>query len=332
MTQSSGYIKHLDGLRAISILLVLLSHWLEDCGLSDYPHIGQIGKIGVDLFFTISGFLITRNLLKTRDNPLGVSLKSFFIKRFLRLFPAFYLYLVGLILLQIAVGFWVVNDFGDYAWFFSYAANFFFFFEGNLYPSLNHIWSLAVEEQFYLIWPFIILLASWKYYKPLLIGLIVIGLLSYAYDPQLALFPLGNFQFLAGGGLLAVNTMEGRKRNDLFWFLVIFASLFLGMDTFLQSLLAYCAFFLVRQSLTGMPSWTSWFFNNRFVIYVGVISYGIYLFHRFIPYLFFATIKELGIELPGLVVFILLFPIVFILAHLSYKYFESYFLKLKAKF
>jgi peptidoglycan/LPS O-acetylase OafA/YrhL len=154
---STSYIKKIDFLRALSILIVLLSHWIHDCNVKELSFLDNKGVYGVNLFFVISGFLITRNLIFAfKINSFKKSLIDFFKKRLLRLLPAYYLLLFTLFILQYVLGFWVVNNYTDYLWFIFYIPNFYIYFYGWNYPSLNQAWSLAVEEQFYLIWPFIV--------------------------------------------------------------------------------------------------------------------------------------------------------------------------------
>ena len=162
------YIATLDGLRAIAVLLVLWQHTpaysiplitLEagraigiDLGLWPLQLLwlrnGVInaGYLGVDLFFVLSGFLITRILLV--DRARGIPLRHFLVRRFLRIFPIYYL--------TIGVLAWV-DPHPEQFWCALYLSNFYYPFGGFSGP-LQHSWSLAVEEHFYLAWPFI---ASW---------------------------------------------------------------------------------------------------------------------------------------------------------------------------
>lgn len=158
MQNNPKYIPGYDGLRALSILMVLTAHlgWLDGMYTDAYlpKRIAFLinGNTGVNIFFTLSGFLITRMLLAEREKTGSIHLKHFFIRRGLRLLPPLLLFLVAAAILMffdaIQVS-WVGILFSVF-----YLYNFIpdRFYTGEL----GHLWSLAVEEQFYLFWPFAI--------------------------------------------------------------------------------------------------------------------------------------------------------------------------------
>ena len=166
-------IPGLDGLRAIAFLLVFALH-------TDYL---QIGWVGVQLFFVLSGFLITGILLDMKQSlPLREYFSKFYGRRFLRIFPLYYFYL----LLMSGVVLWLISityrpnymkiflEQIKYAVFYVYD----FFFATNIVRNsnfLDHFWSLSVEEQFYIFWPLLILLVPEKALKKLFLGFIVLG-------------------------------------------------------------------------------------------------------------------------------------------------------------
>ena len=136
-----GQMPALDGLRGVAILLVLMHQF----DLVASPHAIDLaldaGWIGVQLFFVLSGFLITGILLDTRDRP-GY-FRGFFIRRVLRIFPLYYAALVATLIAG-----------NTSVWLWTYLSNF------HQHPALPHFWSLAVEEQFYLVWPLVVWLAG----------------------------------------------------------------------------------------------------------------------------------------------------------------------------
>jgi peptidoglycan/LPS O-acetylase OafA/YrhL len=142
----------LDGLRGIAVILVILFH----CMINGPRHVASasplwagLGWSGVDLFFVLSGFLITRILLGTRDAP-GY-FKNFYARRVLRIFPIFYLYLLGF--------YWLHGGLGDAPWLqLTHLSNFYLQQLGNWGPRspANLTWSLSIEEQYYLVWPFVV--------------------------------------------------------------------------------------------------------------------------------------------------------------------------------
>jgi peptidoglycan/LPS O-acetylase OafA/YrhL len=193
------YIPQIDGLRFCAILAVFLYH---------SPVKLHGGWIGVDLFFVISGFLITRILESHRDMPLGRYFAVFYQRRALRILPPYVLLLVVTTIL-----------FGRewlHSWYLYFGAM-------NLsrtgYPSLSMLWSLAVEEQFYLIWPFIVLLAPRKRLPWVALLLIVIApILRALYTPLLAnpwlIYKLTPFRMdeLAAGALIGLLYDDNKER------------------------------------------------------------------------------------------------------------------------
>jgi peptidoglycan/LPS O-acetylase OafA/YrhL len=153
-----GRIPSLDGLRAVSIALVVLAHLNGTRYFPTLPELGnwQLGNLGVRVFFVISGFLITTLLLEESDRTGTVSLFHFYLRRFFRIFPAFYALCAVLFVLEqarvielrpgdlFAAVTYTVNYHHDRAWY------------------TGHIWSLSVEEQFYLIWPAILVIAGMR--------------------------------------------------------------------------------------------------------------------------------------------------------------------------
>jgi peptidoglycan/LPS O-acetylase OafA/YrhL len=155
---SRGRIPSLDGFRALSIMLVLLEHL---CGTVGFPqdniifkYLGDFGNLGVRIFFVISGFLITSLLLEESERNGQISLRSFYFRRILRIFPAAYSFIAAI---------WVASAIGllnvgvaDFVSACTYTMNY-------LHPrnwNLAHLWSLSIEEQFYILWPFALCLAG----------------------------------------------------------------------------------------------------------------------------------------------------------------------------
>ena len=150
---TSPRIPSLDGLRAVSILLVCLGHL---AGTVNFPEfllaLHNIGNFGVKIFFVISGFLITLLLLNEKNLTGKINLKQFYIRRTIRLFPAFYFYIFCIAVAE-NFGFITLLP-GDLFHAATYTMN--YHIERSWW--LNHTWSLAVEEQFYLLWPGLICL------------------------------------------------------------------------------------------------------------------------------------------------------------------------------
>ncbi|HEY0252534.1 MAG TPA: acyltransferase, partial [Kofleriaceae bacterium] len=145
--ESPGRIATLDGLRAISIVVVLFAHLVGTRNMPAIGHTEWVGEVGVRTFFIISGFLITTLLLREREKTGDVSLKAFYVRRVFRIMPAFYTYIAVFAALTM-IG-WVAIARVDFAYAIAYIMN----FHEHHGWELGHLWSLAVEEQFYFIWP-----------------------------------------------------------------------------------------------------------------------------------------------------------------------------------
>lgn len=180
------HIPSLDGIRAFAVILILFMHW-------DYPYFGlKFGWIGVNLFFVLSGFLITRILLNTKKEKFKIFIKNFIKNRSLRIFPLYFFYLIiSFVPLQILITYLGIKNqlltealatFKN-SWFLliSYTYNFnSIIVEFNNLKISNssfygHLWSLSVEEQFYLFFPFLVYFTSKKNLKTILILIVLAG-------------------------------------------------------------------------------------------------------------------------------------------------------------
>jgi len=175
-------IPSLDGLRAISITLVVLCH-LVKWNHIDLPFPRVYGTLGVRIFFLLSGFLITKLLLREYERTETISLREFYIRRAYRILPAALVYL-----LVVAVIFWHEMRWYDIAAAALYVAN----MQASLPWMLGHLWSLSIEEQFYLLWPFA--LKTWfRRRTAMLIGV-------FAFTP---VFMTALYVFHARGGVVS---------------------------------------------------------------------------------------------------------------------------------
>jgi peptidoglycan/LPS O-acetylase OafA/YrhL len=162
---TKSHFPALDGLRGLAILLVVVYHFgrLHPDAHSKTPGLlldaTQLGWMGVDLFFILSGFLITSILWETKDTP-GY-FRNFLGRRFLRIWPLYYLNLVAFFLVLPLVLHPLPDEMrsmvDDQGWFWLYAANWLFALQGDFnHTSGGYFWSLAVEEQFYIVWPLVV--------------------------------------------------------------------------------------------------------------------------------------------------------------------------------
>lgn len=175
-------LKHyneLDGVRAIAVIMVMFYHFFKDVDVHHdililLKKLSLFGKTGVSLFFVLSGFLITRILLNTKQND--SYFKSFYIKRVLRIFPLYYFFLV---IYYFVVPFFLNQSFAEFSqqiWYWTFMQNFALTFDWNSVGPI-HYWSLSVEEHFYLFWPLIIYYCSLKNIKWVILFLCVISFL-----------------------------------------------------------------------------------------------------------------------------------------------------------
>lgn len=294
----SPYFKHLDGVRTIAVLMVVLHHWYE--GPSPI-HLG--GSMGVGMFFVLSGFLITNILLRQQEAfQSGISgirtriLKTFYIRRTIRIFPIYYLYVGALLIFGIG------HAREIWPWLIGYGYNILLFLTNNWHSGyVEHLWSLAIEEQYYLIWPVLILSCPPKYNWHLIFGFIFLGIATkaglYLHAPatQFSKFPVCQFDAFGIGSALSL--IWTKKWNIpyafvgmwIFWGLSLlfpFKVFYFYGFSFLGKILPLyyvgCALFIysAAKGIKGVPAY---FFNNSLVIFMGKISYGIYLYHLFIP-------------------------------------------------
>jgi peptidoglycan/LPS O-acetylase OafA/YrhL len=160
----------LDSLRTFAVAAVMVHHFWPEATFN-LP----LGFVGVQLFFVLSGFLITgilwpaREAVQTGRWRAWKVFQRFYTRRFLRIFPLFYGVLAVLCLLGISE----VRD--SLPWHISYLSNFYFAQLGWFPNHINHLWSLAVEEQFYLVWPFVIVLTPRRFLLPALVAIAAVG-------------------------------------------------------------------------------------------------------------------------------------------------------------
>jgi len=301
------HIKQLDSLRAIAVILVIFSHWYtpaKGSSFSDWH--GVIGPFGVDIFFVLSGFLITKILLEQRSNQNTIEIKrntlikNFYIRRALRIFPIYYSFLILASIYQLyALG--TLKYEMDF--YYTYTANYYQYFDNPKNMTLGHLWSLAVEEQFYLIWPWLILFTPQTKILRTIIILIAIGIVSkyllhsvynHFYMTVCCLDAFGAGALLAWFTISKPTLLPKVEYISLYIavtgiVLIAFGLLFPHLNLVPLRVKNVCiAFYVVvflYQNQHNKSFGFAIIFNNPVMIYIGKISYGIYLFHISVPHI-----------------------------------------------
>jgi len=354
---SSHHISELDGVRGIAVLLVVLFHCFPG------PLTG-IGWIGVDLFFVLSGFLITGILIDSKGN--NKYYVNFIGRRILRIFPLYYLVLfIILFLIPTFGGVRSGSNFDFYTqhqgWFWSYLQNWLYSFHG--FPEnliLVHFWSLGVEEQFYLVWPWVVLFIPERY-------LLKISLLLCVAAITFRLLPLTWFNFapqyrymntfsrmdaLLLGGIIAQLIRKNKKVLEK----IIIPVGILGLSVFIIGLIIkrslsfselpfyYTAIDLFMCMILVMSvsnvKWIRNILRYTPLTFLGKYSYGLYVYH----YIIYILLKyklgnwlSLHLSYFSPVILMLILGIITVVSSLivcvlSYHLFEVHFLKLKVYF
>lgn len=343
-TTSPSRIGTLDGLRAIAVVLVLWTHTREDLlphFLTRLTRICQPGYLGVDLFFVLSGFLITRILL--HDRRAGVSLSAFYIRRILRIFPIYYLTWAIVMLF---------DPHPEYVWNLFFLSNYYYSFH-KTYPALAHTWSLAVEEQFYLLWPLLLRLSKLPdackvpviTASVALISALVYTVLTLRSDANRFLYAGTMFRMLSLslGAVIACFEVKLRERTQMVTILCCtsFAVGSIGgsllklhrgapwaeCDRFVSFASLSFSVVLACIAINGKHLTISRILASRPLSFIGRISYGVYMYH--FPIFFYLGITPVSDTNAAIGRMILAYSVVFISATLSYQYFEAPILRVR---
>jgi peptidoglycan/LPS O-acetylase OafA/YrhL len=358
-TKQPLYLPGLNGLRAIAALTVVTHHifyQLKNFGL----HIPVLLVDGqgnymleprrVTIFFTLSGFLITWLFLKEKEKTGRIHIKDFYIRRILRIWPLYYLYLFACLAII-----WVyqLNFIPLSAFFYVFLAANIPTTIGGVLPFLGHYWSLGVEEQFYLFFPQMAKLSAQKLLRMailiillfLLLKAVSLWVLQEKYHLRLPyqILKVNRFQTMLIGAAAAIFYRQNKqpflrlathKLTQIWAWSCLFLLAFNRLPV--PSLIAEELLSLVTVCLMmGQITKRNHIFNleNRVCAFLGKISYGIYVIH---PIVLFCLGKLLG-TLPDklysyLLVYFSVTGTTILLAYLSYTLYEQRFLKLKKKF
>lgn len=407
MSGKLSYLKALDGVRGFACVIIILAHWKLA-----FPII-PFGWETLQTFFLMSGFLITRILLFERDRKpsFGAYTKSFYLKRLFRIFPLYYAYLIFTSILRFSFkgSEFIQKQTAELehsgVWLYTYLYNFktWFNFKAGVpfadTPFFAHLWSLSVEEQFYLIFPFVIYFLRGRVLKVAVIAMIIVPQLlrmaGYPYlmsvnpDSDWAIILIYRnivFQIdsIALGAAIAIFNFDWIKRTRLWVNVVLLLMLalyiiqypvvstalgdlstkifsifeadgklnFLGylhylghpevlqfsnMYIYMIPLANILSFLIVLSVVQGQPVW-KWILENNFIVFLGKISYGMYVYHYALNIFFMKGLRSVlpmaPESLPYFVQFLLFFVylgIVILVSYISFNTFEKFFLNMKKK-
>ncbi len=362
------YFKNLDGLRAGAAFTVIFAHI---CFYFDSPNTpffnsirsiasmyGRGGNLGVTFFFIISGFLITYLMFIEQSKNGSINIIHFYIRRVLRIWPLYYATLfVGFFLYPLFIRIFTGESYQETAswvWYSLFLANYDLIYNGHSSTGILNIqWSVAVEEQFYLLWPLVfIFLNRTKYFHFLLLALVLLSELFYSakgFENKDWEYHLGScFRYLSFGSLVAylcycktervyyfLGKISRLSTFFIYFFcivLMVFKSKFTG--TYIAYyiydfiLMLFLSFVIVEQNFSPNSFYKIGSF--RVMNWLGKISYGLYLTHT-IVIVFVLAVFPKGADYV-LWKFFSTIVITICISHLSYNYFEKYFLSYKKKF
>jgi peptidoglycan/LPS O-acetylase OafA/YrhL len=345
---NTSKIPSLDGLRAISIFIVVISHLFYGSAIN------ISGAAGVEIFFVISGFLITTLLLKEKTFTNKINLKSFYIRRAFRILPLVFLFLFVLFILNRIFQLNISNR--------SFLATALFLknlpISGTDDWYNGHFWSLSIEEQFYIIFPFLIAFLSLRNYKRLIVTLIILlPTLYYCYYNEVGVFYSNRIIHVITGVIVTVFSMGtvsilvGSFLSVLMFDSPRFLNRLINLNSFLLSLFVFVAALVIRfpdfnlyvlafsnvlfafliglviiMNMNTASIMAKWL-NLKFMTQIGVLSYSLYvwqqLFTRSQPWK--NTFPYAGSRLLNVLGLLLV-------AFLSYWFYEKKFLDYKNRF
>jgi peptidoglycan/LPS O-acetylase OafA/YrhL len=339
-TTMGAHIRAIDGLRGVAILLVLMHHFA----------VFEPGWAGVDIFFVISGFLITRILLWTKDSPHYFS--YFYARRALRILPLYYfsILLFFWVIFPIAARSGSLPHYGvkDFAWYLVHLSNW-WIGSGHMATSpISHFWSLAIEEQFYFVWPLLVFVLSRKNLLAATIAIAVLSFLSRGVAASMYPESTGFIYFytpfriepIALGSLAAILAEENPLwtklaawRQTLFWsgFAVWMAAIFIGDNRttciFGISAIGIVALAMLIEAVEGASP-----FDTQFFRHLGKYSYALYVIHYPVFLLASHLFRDWGHLWHPVFTAAVGVPASYLLARASWVLIENPFLRLKSAF
>jgi peptidoglycan/LPS O-acetylase OafA/YrhL len=349
-----SYFRSLDGLRGLAILMVICHHF----GVNYYLHGSGVfieSDTGVQIFFVLSGFLITTLLIKEKLKTGDISLKHFYIRRLLRILPVAYLFLIVLIILNTCLHLQIqLIDF---------IASFLFFKNLSLRnePYTAHLWSLAAEEQFYIVFPFLLSYNTNRYFiiaLAVIVGVPAIAIMGNYHvsvlfaNPTIAFITkVIMYSFWKGpviiliGSVFSILMFKGiikpeRVASKYFLsFILLAVAIVIHSRTFVfytKYVSEYLSAILIAYAMVlcvNTRNLLSVILENGILVKIGILSYSIYIWQQlFIGRPAWQPWLQMLSGSPVYVIILAKVIATFMIAALSYYLFESKFLKLKSRF
>jgi peptidoglycan/LPS O-acetylase OafA/YrhL len=345
-----GYRKELDGVRAIAALMVMFFHFFQIPEIHDtYTSLSKLagfGQTGVSLFFVLSGFLITRILLNTKNTP-GF-FYNFYFRRSLRIFPLYFLFLVMYYYLLPLIYKQPFTPAGQQVYDWGYLQDFAMTFNWK-HEGPGHFWSLAIEEHFYLFWPLLVYFLNNKRIAIASIIIIAVAflvrLVLVNHHYEVYYFTFSRMDELAIGALLALLEVKNKlvSKNAgkflLLFTMIIIPTLviwvyFTGsgnpvLQVFKFLMIAFSYFSIIGFIICiKETSYIKKVLQIKPFLFSGKISYGLYVFHPVCFGIVYHFLKTSSTVLN----FMLAFAFTYLIATISYYLFENNFLRLKKFF
>jgi peptidoglycan/LPS O-acetylase OafA/YrhL len=276
------YFAPLDGLRAVSILLVITAH------ASDPLFSGLHGAVGVTIFFVISGYLITTLLLREEERRGRARIKAFYIRRAFRILPLYYLTLAAYIVL---IGILHLQAGSSSLW---HSLPWYLTYQNDLVPhgagAFNHSWSLAVEEKYYLLWPLMFAIPMLRKHRLPVVGGLAAATALASLWPATRYFAIYTPILLGCTVALVLDNPVLYQRAVRLATtpvaLLLIAALIVWVPSFENGSDVHVVFsvliaLLFPAVLVG-PRWLSGLLSNKVAVYIGTRSYAVYLIHRIV--------------------------------------------------
>jgi peptidoglycan/LPS O-acetylase OafA/YrhL len=318
-SETKEHYPALDGLRAIAILFVMATH--------ASPHLAPGGKVGVDMFFVLSGFLITGVLLRPQN-----SLRFFYVRRVQRLFPA--------LLCTVALSYFLWPYTNPVSRFLPSALKAIFYvtnisqMHGSMLGCLGHTWSLSAEEQFYALWPLALfaipaLRTNWKAIGGLILCAVVgrIALLHSVpalvgyFSPLVRVDELltGAALSVAGASLLTIGKLAPLSALGAIAFCLSYSGSWATSATVVIPVVSFGTATIIATCVTPSQSLLKTVLSTRPFVWIGKRSYGIYLYHMPIFFSLGRSLEPYGLAISALVPS----AVTIVIAHISYTFIEQ---------